>query len=79
MSTSGRYAPGGVDCDGQRASGTTEEDDNGVYSLDEHGEPARLKTLELLRGYRTDGSNKKVWEHVEEEFKRIRETVKSAG
>jgi hypothetical protein len=80
LATSARYPPGknteassGV-CleDGDEvARGTDAQNGSGVYSVDEHGESADPKVEELLADFRKEGLVEKVWEHCEDEYKRI--------
>ena len=71
-STGGDTAPGvplavGVEV----ARGTSGESGSGVYSVDQHGESAGPQVEELLGRFRKEGMVEKVWNHTEEEFKRI--------
>lgn len=53
------------------ARGTTGEMESGVYSLDWDCESSGPKVEKILAKLREDGLVEKVWEHTEEEFKRI--------
>ncbi len=53
------------------ARGTSGKIGSGVYSVDWDGESARPKVEELLAKFRKEGTVEQVWNHTEEEFKRI--------
>lgn len=64
---SGVPLPGGVAV----ARGTNRKTGSGVYSVDWDGESSGPKVEELLARFRKEGMVEKVWNHTEEEFKRI--------
>jgi hypothetical protein len=53
------------------ARGTDGKTGSGVYSVDWDGESAGPKVEELLANLREQGMPEKVWNHAEEEYKRI--------
>ena len=53
------------------ARGTDGNNGSGVYTVDQYGESAGPQVEELLAKFREQGLVEKVWEHTEEEFKRI--------
>ena len=55
----------------QVARGTNGKSGSGVYSIDWDGESAGPKVEELLAKCRKEGVVEKVWEHTEEEYRRI--------
>ncbi|TVY20650.1 Oxidoreductase andH [Lachnellula arida] len=57
------------------AQGTDGEVGSGVYSVDQFGENAGPKVTAILSRFREEGMVEKVWNHTEEEFKRITGTV----
>ncbi|KAK4141535.1 uncharacterized protein C8A04DRAFT_14028 [Dichotomopilus funicola] len=78
--TSGRFPGGGDNKGGDGvpggegggvAVGTDGKVGSGVYSVTEAGESAGEKVVELLGGYRRDGTAEAVWKWVEKEFVRI--------
>ena len=78
LATSARYPAGedktpGVPLAGgvAVARGTNGKIGSGVYTVDQYGESAGPQVEELLAKFRTEGLVEKVWEHTEEEFKRI--------
>jgi len=80
LATSARYPPGtgedaaaGVPLAGEVAvaRGTSGKVGSGVYSIDWDGESAGPKVEVLLAKFRKEGLVEKVWEHTEEEFRRI--------
>lgn len=80
LATSAKYPPGvGEDtasgvplADGITvATGIGGESGSGVYSVDQNGESSGPKVQELLANYRKQGLVEQLWEHTEEEFKRI--------
>ena len=80
LATSARYPAGtsddatsGVSLIGEItvARGTDSKVGGGVYSVDSQGESAEPKVEKLLAQFRQEGMVEKVWEHIEDEFKRI--------
>jgi len=80
LATSARYAPAASRGHGaglplvngtQVANGTTGVTGAGVYSVDESGESARPKVVELLAALRKERMTEKVWGHTQKEFNRI--------
>lgn len=76
--TSVRFAAAKGGCDGVRlggevvvARGTTGMLGSGVYSVGSDCESASSATLELIAEEREKGMVEKVWQHTEEEYKRI--------
>ena len=55
--------------------GTNGEIGSGVYSVGQDGESASHDTVEFLKALREQGLVEKVWEHTEEEFRRITGSV----
>lgn len=80
LATSARY-PAGTDGDVASgvpfmggvavARGTDGKSGSGVYSVGSDGESAGPKVEELLAKFRREGLVEKVWNHTEEEFRRI--------
>ncbi|KAI0838357.1 hydrogenase/reductase-like protein [Hypoxylon sp. FL0890] len=80
FSTSARFPPAsgepradGVSLDNtvKVATSTDGKTGGGVYSIDHKGESCDRKALELLAGYRRNGSMDKLWKHTQDEFVRI--------
>ncbi|MCJ1477738.1 hypothetical protein MMC13_006411 [Lambiella insularis] len=70
--TEGNVAPGVPLAGGVKvARGTDGNDGSGVYSIDQYGESAGPKVEELLAKMKKDGTEGKIWNNMEEEFKRI--------
>jgi hypothetical protein len=78
--TSKRYAPKkavegispGVGKDGTTVViATSGKVGDGVYTIDEHGEPGGPKIVKTLAGLREDGTQKKIWQHTMEQYIRI--------
>jgi hypothetical protein len=53
------------------ARGTNGVVGSGVYSVDSQGESAGTKVEELLANFRKEGMVEQLWQHMEDEFKRI--------
>lgn len=77
LATSARYPPSAGGAEGVPlagavavARGTDGKTGSGVYSVDQEGETSDAK-VELLTKLRKEGVPEKVWNHTEEEFKRI--------
>lgn len=70
--TSGDAASGVPLADGvATARGTSSKIGSGVYSIDSQGESAESKVEVLLAQFREQGMVEKVWNNIEDEFKRI--------
>jgi hypothetical protein len=63
----------GVSLDGKLtvAKGSNGDVGSGMYTVSNKGESASSKVVELLAGFREDGTAKKVWDFVAADFKRI--------
>ena len=82
MATSARFPPGSAGGNGA-ANGVSLVDDTvpaksidgkpagGFYSLTEHGDPIPDKKINLLLGYKKDGTQEVVWKHTMETFERV--------
>lgn len=57
------------------AKGTDDQLGSGVYSVDGLSESADAKVMELLDGYRLDGTAEKLWAYTEAEWNRVTGTV----
>lgn len=57
------------------AKGVDDQLVSGVYSVDGQSESADARVMELLAGYRRDGSAEKLWAYTEAEWKRVTGTV----
>lgn len=68
---SGVDLPDGVDI----AVGVDGQPGSGVYSVDGQSESADARIVELLAGYRRDGTAEKLWTYTESEWKRITEAA----
>jgi hypothetical protein len=53
------------------ARGTSSKIGSGIYSVDVQGESVDLKAEKLLVQFRREGMVEKVWEHIQDEFKRL--------
>ena len=82
FATSARYAPqsGAGSASGvslsdnvSAAQGTDGQTGSGMYSIDEKGQSASPAVEQLLAGMRKDGTSEKLWEHTENEWRRITE------
>jgi len=78
--TSARFPAKEGGCDGVKigegeevAVGTDGERGSGMYSVGPDCESASIEVRELLAGLRDKGLVDEVWQHTEEEFKRIDE------
>jgi hypothetical protein len=78
LATSARFPAqqGGADGVGlvegdEVAVGTEGERGSGMYSVGKECESAGVEVRELLAGLREDGIVNKIWQHTQEEFKRI--------
>ncbi|ORX90100.1 hypothetical protein K493DRAFT_231584 [Basidiobolus meristosporus CBS 931.73] len=76
FSTSARYpAKNEADTGIELAEGTNGEMGSGVYSVDENGEPASNAVVKMLAKLRENGTDLKLWNHINEEFVRITGTT----
>lgn len=57
------------------AKGVDDQLGSGVYSVDGQSESADARVMELLAGYRQDGTAEKLWAYTEAEWKRVTGTV----
>ncbi|KAF2476698.1 uncharacterized protein BDR25DRAFT_300590 [Lindgomyces ingoldianus] len=78
LATSAQYPPhdgeaSGVPVGGGLAiaHGTNGKPGSGVYTVDQHCESGGAKNEELLAKLRTEGWDKKIWDHIQGEFVRI--------
>ncbi len=78
LATSARYKPANNETSGiplggeiSEARGSYGKVGGGVYTVDEDLESAGPEVEKLLSKMRQDGMAEKVWQHTEDEFKRI--------
>lgn len=57
------------------AKGVDDQLGSGVYSVDAQSESADAKVMELLAGYRRDGTAERLWAYTESEWKRVTGTI----